>query len=314
MAAGVGTAITGRGADVALIDDPVKDRQEADSDTFRKRAWDWYTSTLYTRLMPGGAVVLIQTRWHEDDLAGRLLSWQETRDKWTVLNLPALNDAGEALWPEWFPVERLEQIRAAVGQRDWEALYQQRPVPDTGGIFKRDWFQVVDAAPVQATRCRFWDCAGTAGGGDYTVGAKVAHGSDGLWYLEHVIRGQFGPHEVKRIVAQTAAADGKSTRIRIEQEPGSSGKMVIADFIRDLAGFDVRGLPATGEKSLRWRPLAAQAEAGNVRMVRGAWNVPFLDEMAIAPFGKHDDQCDSVSGAFNELAANRAVLKSVVGF
>lgn len=141
VAAGVGTAITGRGAHILLIDDPIKDREEADSSHTRNRVWDWYTSTAYTRLMPGGAVVLIQTRWHEDDLAGRLLTAQNRTggDKWDVLELKAINDEGEALWPEWYPVEELDRIRHVVGPRDWSALYQQSPVPDGRSEFRRDW-------------------------------------------------------------------------------------------------------------------------------------------------------------------------------
>jgi len=106
VAAGVGTAITGRGADILLIDDPFKDREEADSEIRRQRVWDWYTSTAYTRLMPGGAIVLINTRWHDDDLSGRLLSEQESGgDQWEVLSLPALSPDNEALWPDCYPMK-----------------------------------------------------------------------------------------------------------------------------------------------------------------------------------------------------------------
>ena len=124
VAAGVGTAVTGRGADIALIDDPFKDREEADSQRRRDVVWDWYRSTLFTRLMPGGAVVVILTRWHEDDLAGRLL--EAEGDQWTVLSMPAINNAGEALWPEWYDVDALARIKATIGQREWSALYQQQ--------------------------------------------------------------------------------------------------------------------------------------------------------------------------------------------
>ena len=141
VAAGVGTAITGRGAHVLLIDDPLKDREEADSSTVRQRVWDWYTSTAYTRLMPGGAIVVIQTRWHEADLAGRLLDAHKRTggDEWDVLELKAINDDGAALWPEWYPVPELERIRSVIGPRDWSALYQQSPVPDGRSEFRREW-------------------------------------------------------------------------------------------------------------------------------------------------------------------------------
>jgi hypothetical protein len=143
----VGTAITGRGADVLLIDDPFKDRQEADSELTRQRVWDWYTSTAYTRLMPGGAVVVINTRWHDDDLSGRLLAEQEEGgDKWELLSLPAIDQQGSPLWPEWYPLERLEQIKGVLPARDWNALYQQNPIPDDGDYFK-DWFGEYEELP-----------------------------------------------------------------------------------------------------------------------------------------------------------------------
>ena len=143
VAAGVGTAITGRGTHILLIDDPVKDRADADSELVRKATWDWYRSTAYTRLMPGGAVILIQTRWHEDDLAGRLLDSGE----WEVLSLPALAEGddplnrqvGEALWPQWYDREELEHTRSVVGDREWSALFQQKPQADEGAYFKREW-------------------------------------------------------------------------------------------------------------------------------------------------------------------------------
>lgn len=142
VAAGVGTAITGRGAHVLLIDDPIKDREEADSTHTRDRVWDWYTSTAYTRLMPGGAIVLIQTRWHEDDLAGRLINAQKRLggDTWDVLELKAETE-GKALWPEWYPIEELERIKSVIGPRDWSALYQQSPIPDGKAVFSRQWLR-----------------------------------------------------------------------------------------------------------------------------------------------------------------------------
>lgn len=140
-AVGLGGSATGRGAHLLLIDDPVKDREDADSERMRTLAKDWYTSVAYTRLMPGGAVVVIQTRWHEDDLSGWLLREHE-HEKWEVLNLPAWDDNDnptQALWPEAYPIERLKQIRATLPPRDWEALYMQRPRAGTGAEFKRGW-------------------------------------------------------------------------------------------------------------------------------------------------------------------------------
>ena len=150
-----------------LLDDPLKDYEEANSETIRRALHDWYSSVAYTRLMPGGAIVLIQTRWHEDDLAGRLLR-ERTGDDWDVLNLPAIaeqNDVfrkeGEALWPEQFPLHQLERIRTAIGSRAWTSLYQQRPAAAEGVVFKRDWWQFYRPPLTQSVNqiVQSWDTA-----------------------------------------------------------------------------------------------------------------------------------------------------------
>ena len=136
VAVGVNGAITGRGADLLNIDDPVKDRAEAESPVIRKSTWDWYRSTAYTRLMKGGAVVLTMTRWHEDDLAGRLLAAEKSGgDRWEVLNLPAFNHKMQALWPERYDEDALNQIRAAIGDREFGSLFMQDPKPDGAAFF-----------------------------------------------------------------------------------------------------------------------------------------------------------------------------------
>jgi hypothetical protein len=161
FAAGVGGAIAGRRADLVVIDDPIRSREDADSETVRDKIWDWYKSDLYTRLKPGGRIVLIQTRWHEDDLAGRLLADMAAGgDHWEVISLPALAEAddplgrtvGQPLWPEWEDEANLERKRRAVGARDWSALYQQRPAPEDGDYFKLEWLKHYDIAP-DSIRC-----------------------------------------------------------------------------------------------------------------------------------------------------------------
>ena len=146
VAAGVGGAITGKGAHVFLIDDPFKNREEAESEVIREKVWDWFTSVVYTRLEEKGAIVLIQTRWHEDDLAGRLL--RDNHDNWCCIDLPAIamedekhRKKGEALWPKKYPLPALERIKENVGVYDWSALYQQEPVSKESAEFKDDWFK-----------------------------------------------------------------------------------------------------------------------------------------------------------------------------
>jgi len=184
VAAGVGGPITGRGAHIALIDDPFKDRQDADSATMREKVWHWYTNVLYTRLMPGGAIVLIMTRWHSDDLAGRLLAQQAGGgDQWEVVTLPAIAEAddilkrpiGEPLWPEWYGIEVLQQIRRVLtindGPRAWAALYQQKPVEEHGNYFKANyirWYEYGNA-PKHLRIYAASDYAVSEGKGDFTV-------------------------------------------------------------------------------------------------------------------------------------------------
>lgn len=198
------------------------------------------------------------------------------------------------------PVTRLQRMYG-----DWDAEQE-------GSRFKRAWFkQFVNQEPAGCTYTRYWDFAATDGGGDYTVGAKIGRSSDGQYFVSHIVRGQWGPLEVKNILNATAMMDGKKCRIRMEQEGGSSGKMIVADYVRMLAGYDVKGIRSTGEKMLRWNPFAAQAEAGNVIIVNGPWNLEFLDELCAVPNATHDDQADAAAGAFMDLALMKRIFVGV---
>lgn len=306
-AVGVGTGVTGRGAQLLIIDDPVKNREEANSASYRDRVWDWYSNDLYTRLEPDGQIVLIQTRWHTDDLAGRILD-SERVGSWKVINLPAEaeeHDAlgrlpGEPLWPERFDLAALADIKATLGSWAYEALYQQRPLPAGGAIFQRDWFPIVETAPVQGRAVRYWDKGGGYGG-DYTTGVRILRSPDGLFYVTDVVRGQWSALGRNQVIRQTAELDGHGTVIWVEQEGGSSGKESAQISIRELAGYPVYPDSPSGGKEVRALPFAAQCEAGNVRLVKGAWNAAYVDELTLFPSGKYDDQVDASSGAFNKL-------------
>ena len=304
-AVGIGSGITGRGAHLFILDDPVKSVEEAESITSRQSTWDWYTHEAYTRLEEGGAIVLVMTRWHTDDLAGRLLAAEQAGgDHWEVIKLPAIDATGAALWPEKFSVSDLTQIRAAIGSRAYSALYNQEPQSPEGGMFKRSWFVISQAAPAEAARVRYWDKAGSAGTGDYSVGVRMARSAQGIFYVEDVQRGQWSNLERNRLMRQTAELDGQEVDIWCEQEPGSGGKESAELTVRLLAGFNVHVEPVTGDKQYRAGPYAAQAEAGNVHLVTAAWNASYIQELADFPFGGHNDQVDASSGAFNKLAAN----------
>jgi len=321
-AAGVGGPITGKGFHLGIIDDPLKNAEEAASETIREKQKDWYRSTFYTRSEPGAAVVVIQTRWNEDDLSGWLLSEEvgaRHPQRWHIVNMPAIAEPqqefpatctvepdsrqdGEPLCEERYSADDLRDIEESVGGYYWSALYQQRPAPRAGGLFKREWFQVVGAAPAEASRIRGWDKAASEDSGDYTAGVKVVRDSEGVFYIEDVIRGQWSVLDRERISRQVAEIDGHDVLIWLEQEPGSGGKESAQATIRNLAGFAAYAETSTGDKVLRAEPFAAQCEARNVKLVKGEWNAKYLDELAVFPYGKHDDQVDASSLAFNKLA------------
>lgn len=299
VAAGVGASITGRGADLLLIDDPFKDRQEADSELQRNRVWDWYTSTAYTRLMPGGAIVVINTRWHDDDLSGRLLHEQKQGgDKWEVLSLPAIDSAGAALWPEWYPIERLEQIRSVLPARDWNSLYQQNPVPDDGDYFKKDWFGEYDPAdlPRLTIYCAS-DYAVTADGGDFTEhGVFGVDQNDNVYVLDWWY-GQTSPDVwIDRkcdlvLKHKPMCWFGESGVIRRSTEP-----FMIKRMNERQAYCRVEWLPSIADKTARARGIQARASMGKVYLPKKAtWLDHVMGQLLRFPAGQHDDAVDVFS-------------------
>lgn len=329
LAAGVGGAVTGFGAKLIVIDDPIKSWKEAQSTLIRETAWEWYENTLLSRLREGGRIVLIITRWHQDDLAGRILA--KERDQWLVLRYPALAETqeerdeahrflglkpqrgdlirrkpGEPLAPRRFSRETLEGRRATSG---WWAIYQQVPKPTEGNLIKRQWLQLISAAPSDAdirTRIRYWDNAGTSTGtGARTAGVKLALAKDGRVFVEHAIAGYWNAGERKRVQRQIAELDGRGTRIYIEQEPGSAGVESVKAAITNLEGFSAYADRPTGDKDTRLEPFAAQAEAGNVYLLKGEWNMDYIEELISVPNGARRDQADATAGAYN-IAVTKA--------
>jgi predicted phage terminase large subunit-like protein len=319
-ACGVGSGVTGAGANGILVDDPVKSRAEAESEAYRRRLWDWFTDDLYTRQEPGCFISLTMTRWHEFDLVGQILA-SEIAPDWTRVNLPALagpddpmgRPEGAALCPERYDVEELERRRRLMG-RNFHALFQGSPRPADGDMFKGEWFEAVGAIPAGAELARYWDKAGTEGGGCYSAGALVAR-HDGIFYIVDVVRGQWSAHNREKVIKQTAERDrelyGNRVRVWVEQEPGSGGQESAENTVRNLAGFPVKADRVSGDKLTRAQPFADQAEAGNVRVVRDAegrrWIAAWLAELLACPSGKFMDQVDATAGAFNKLANSRKI-------
>ncbi len=312
FASGVRGPITGRRADLVLIDDPIKSHAEADSPGARDALWNWYRSDLATRLKPGGRIVLIMTRWHEDDLGGRLI---DADPSWRLLKLPALaetNDPmgraqGEPLWPEWESAEALERKRQSVGQRVWQALYQQNPGPDSNALFLTTRIQVADpeALPTGTKEVRAWDLAATIPGEgrdpDWTVGIKLARLPTGRILVTDIVRLRAGPAEVADTIVATATQDGAGVLIGLPQDPGQAGKQQVAWLTQRLAGFRVRASPESGAKLTRATPAAAHVEAGQLGLHRALWNRAFIEELRDFPNGRKDDQVDALSRGISLL-------------
>ena len=300
--------ITGQGMDLGVIDDPIKGRAEANSITTRNKAWDWLNDDFFTRLSKNAAVLGIMTRWHEDDPFGRLIDRDQSIK---VLRYPAIADVdepnrliGEALFPEHKPLDFLLERKKTMVNSSWESLYQQNPIPREGSMFKREWFQTVNAAPANCIWVRGWDLAATAKEtAAFTAGVLIGKAQDGRFYIADATRIQGSAADVERLIVNTASQDGTGVKGSIPQDPGQAGKAQSQYLIRQLAGFDYRASPESGDKVTRADPLAAQAEAGNVLIVQGDWNRDFLDELTTFPSGKFKDQVDAATRAFNELLA-----------
>lgn len=305
---GVGGGITGMGGEYIIIDDPVKNREDADSATMREKVYDWYTSTLYTRLEKDGCILLTLTRWHEDDLAGKLLkAAQEGADQWTILELPAVceyppkpydvRQEGEALWKWKYDEEALEKMKVTVGSRDWAALYQQHPTPGEGGTFKREWWNYYKVLPdglydfVQSWDCTFKDAQSS----DYVVGQVWARKGSSRYLLDQV-RGRMSFTETLRAIRSLSAKWPQAIRKLVEDK--ANGTAVIDVLRKEIPGL----IPVEpeGGKIVRANAVTAVAEAGNIYLPNPSiapWVHDFVEEHAVFPNGANDDQVDAQTQA-----------------
>ncbi len=325
LAVGVGAGIAGRSVDLGYLDDVVRSREEADSPTYRERVWEWYMDDFTTRLQEGAGVVAVNTRWHEDDLFGRILA-SDDGPNWRYVRLPAIAEAGdplgraegEALCPARFSLATLEERRRILGE-GFEGLYQQNPVPRGGLFFRRDWFTpflpaVPEGHPVR--RVRYWDLAScTKDTNAYTSGVLMA-AANGRYYVEHVVRVRLPPAERNEMIRKTADQDANLPgfeRTWFEEQPGAAGVETSQALVRKLAGLPVRADRVSGSKQVRAEPLADAARGGAVRVVAGGWADAFLAELASFPRGQFADQVDSSAGAFAKLARPEGELRILGG-
>lgn len=316
-ATSVGGEVTGRGCNGGLIvaDDLVKGREFAESKLNRDRAWDWLRDDLMSRLEPGASLIVNMTRWHEDDVIGRIKADPMGLD-WIHLVIPAVQDehgnatdertdpTARSYWPDRYSLDDLAKIRLR-GEHGWWSLYQQSPFPKGGGLFQRGWLSVVDAAPTGGRVVRGWDFAGSKNRDSaWTVGVKMRL-VDGRVFVEDVARIQGSPLEVQQLVVNTAHQDGYSVVQDMPKDPGQAGLFQTVVLAQKLHGYVVYSSRESGDKELRAEPYAAQAQAGNVALVRGKWNADYLAELESFPAGRTRDQVDASSRSYAALVLNQ---------
>ena len=315
----VGGSITGESLDLGVVDDPIKGREAANSETVRDKTWDWWCDDFSTRFSEEAGLLVILTRWHVDDPIGRL---KEIDPSIKILKYPAVaivdelnRKAGEPLFPEHKSLEFLMGIKKIMPASSWESLYQQNPFIVEGEFFKPDNIAIIDAVPVGFRGTRGWDLASIENGGDWTVGVKMGKLADGRTLIADVIRRQIGPDDVETTLKNTADRDTRAIKIRLPRDPGQAGIAQTERLTRLLAGYKVEALPISGSKAVRAEGFAAQVNAGNVVMLRASWNDVYIDELRMFPNGPHDDQIDASADAFNDIytSTDVAVLWSKLG-
>lgn len=314
-ATGIGGLITGMGATDIVVDDPFKDEDDAMSEATRDHVYRWLMSAAYTRLEPNpeeGTMIVVHTRWHEDDLIGRLKAKarEDPRaDQYEELNFTALAEKDDILGrpvdaPLLFTREVYEKIRINEGPQRWAALYQQSPVPDAGALFRETDFIISDHAPLLARMYRYWDLAlGTKETNDHTAGALVGlDEEDNLWILD-VCRMRAEWPEVQQAILARAESDGDSTIVGVEDVAHQGAAIQMLRRQPRFLIVPLIAIPPKGKKDSRFRAAAwaARARAGKVRLLRGPWNHDFIKECLFfrGEDSKEDDQVDAVSGAAN---------------
>lgn len=331
-AAGVGGAITGRSGHLLIIDDPVKNREDAESVRMMEKLNDWYTSTLYTRLEPHvGAIVVIQTRWSENDMIGQLLEnemnvSEKGRENWTIVDLPALyedendrpilpvhcetipdwrTEVGEALCPQRYDVDDLERIREAVGSRDFASLYQQRPAPEGGNMFDPSWWQYYSYDSVIPDFQRIMlsvDATFTATNkSDYVVGIVVGQAGS-QYYVLDLVREKLDVVGTMAMIARMYKRHALSGTVI---ELAASGYAVYQMMQKKVPGLI--GFKPDKSKEARASGIVPMVEAGNVYLPASAtWLDAFINEFSLFPASKNDDMVDALTMAVNYMAQRSA--------
>lgn len=307
ISTGVGGPITGRGANILIIDDPFKNREEADSEVIREKIWNWYISTAYTRLEKDGSIVIIATRWHLDDLIGRLLKAEESGgDEWVLVSFPAvaiededLRKRGDPLWPKKFPVEVLDKIKKTIGPYEWSSLYQQTPILTEGQEFKREWLQYKDEREVRFLDTRKYLTVDTAFSkketADYTGFCENSVDKENFWNLK-AWRERLGPDDIVEKLF-FLHAQNKYEKIGIEKTAYLVGlKPYLEDQMRKRNCFlPIESLSHKGTaKETRIRGLIPRYASRSIVHIKGECNA-LEEEMFTFPKGMTDDVLDATA-------------------
>ena len=325
-ATGVGGPLTGKGFHIGIIDDPFKDRQDADSPTMRRRVWRWYLSTFYTRLAPGGGIIIMNTRWHPDDLSGHIDAAEfeadaddEDVDRWRRLIYPAIAEEdephrkrGEALHPARFDLQRLAKTQKTLGPREWEALYQQRPVPDSGGQIQEAWFVERYSLPPEsmaATMDEVWVSVDAAKKGNATNDMHAIHvwgrlGPKRYLLARHAERWGYPEFEraLDAILVYWRAPLSRGGGILIEDTANGATYLQVRGPIYlgvPLVAFTPGQTPGKDKsKGARAVYLERAAESGAIVLPDEAmcpWVGAVVTWWCAFPLGKHDDDVDAAS-------------------
>jgi len=298
--AGIGGSITGKGGHLLICDDPIKNWEEASSETYREKVKDWFNSTFYTRQEPGATIIVIMTRWHHDDLAGYLMN--DHGDDWTMISLPAISEENdllgrlenEALCPERYSLDSLINIRNGLPDQYWQALYQQKPTKDGGEIFKREWWNYYDQAPSWIQwKVQFWDTAQKPGlTNDYSVCATWGKAADGFYLLD-LFRAKMEAPDLENAIQQQY---NKWRPNEVQIEDKSSGSSMI-QYARRKTTIPIKAYdPRAKDKTLRAIEATPFVRSGKCFLPRQAsWLSDFIREHEQFPATAHDDQVDTTS-------------------
>jgi len=297
ITAGAGGAITGRGAHLLIIDDPIKNYEQAYSKTYRDKTFEWFNTTAFTRLEPNGSVILIQTRWHNDDLAGRILQ-NDINNEWVNINFPAVSENNEPLFPERFDTEALNKIKKQIGTNAFASLYQQKPISNDNQIYKETWWQYYRELPNLQYKIQSWDTAfKEKEHNDYSVCLTMGSNNNNYYVVDVYKDKMEFPALTRRVIA--LADKHNPDYILIEDK--ASGQSLIQTLKNDTR-LPIKAISVQGDKELRAHLATPLIESGKVFLPeRAVWLNDFLTEMNDFPLSAHDDIVDSFNQGLEYL-------------